>query len=212
MIENQLSFSELKSFLQLIIKLEPLSEILPVLGKAFYVENASADAIEHQNKYQITYEGYTLNVGYLRQLKDGVSIIMQFRKPGKWWHQFFNPNKLIVKHLKKICSLEFYNLEFTKYEHFVPATYKDSEYKLLFLHDSNTYNSKWKQGYQVSPLIIAPDNHDGKFFVEFHFNAECYQRINNKTIGKLEWRDHISDVVNAIEEEANRRMGIYRSS
>lgn len=211
MIENRLTGNELKKILLPIIKLKPLLTVISDIGSVFNIESKSPEDIVCQTQYLIIYKNYKIDITFLDEINgEGVSVAVQFKAKQKWWHIFFNQNRSIIKHLKQTCQEEFYQLRFKQFEHFIPETIREPKINLIYFHDELAYNGKWEEAFEISPLIVAEDTHHGNCFVSFHFNANCYQRIKNKTILKMEWKDHIQDVVKYINKEATRRMQIKK--
>jgi hypothetical protein len=138
-----------------------------------------------QTKILVTYKSYQIDIRDLRQLENkGVSINMQFKAKQRWWHAFRDQNAELVRDLQSICSSEISDLRFSRFQATVPGDplLDDGPIDLVFLHDSRALNPHWQVGTDISPLLISPDAHHGKCFVEFHFNPGGYRRFGKKTV------------------------------
>jgi hypothetical protein len=216
MIENKLSQHELSRVLRPFLRLETISTILPtlqdVLGFPIQTRIDDRNAVLYQEKVLLTFEGYRMDIRDLRQTAPGAaSIIIQFRAEKKWWHGLFrDQNAGVVRALQNICRAEIVNLAFTRFETTIPTHrfMDDGPQNLVFLHDSSAFNREWKAGYDVSPLLICPDCHDGKCFVEFQFNSAAYRRSGPTTALKDDWLTTAFAVSNGIERTAKNILGL----
>lgn len=209
MIENKLTFAELSRMLRPFLRMETPSTILSVLQDVFHVSAVAFDDIVCQNSILVTYNGYRIDIRDMRMLTDkGVAIHMQLKANQKWWHVFKDQTAGIVRDLQNICTAELKDLHFNRFEAELPcgSSLLDSDgyIHFVFYHDARAFNEKWEVGMDISPLLIAPDAHDKKCFVEFYFNPGGYRRSDNTTILRADWTTNAFDVSEAIEHQAKQ--------
>jgi hypothetical protein len=211
MIENRLNLNELSRIIQPFIRLEPPSRITSALQDVLNIPVADFTDVICQTKILVTYNGYRMDIRDLRVLQGkGVSIHIQFKAKQRWWHRFRDQNVEIVHDLQRICAEEMPNLHFRRLETTVPEDpFLDrGPMCLVFFHDSRAFNPNWKQGRDISPLLIAPDAHHSNCFVEFQFNPGAYRRSGGTTVLRDDWMASIFDVSEAIEQGAKGLLGI----
>jgi len=212
MIENKLSLHELSRILRPFLCLEPLSTVFPSLQDVLGFPIQSRGDVVCQNKLLLTFEGYRVDIRDLRQSVPGaVSIIIQFKAKQKWWHRLIrDQNARVIRTLQDICRAEIADLDFTRFQTTLPGDLflNDGQQHLVFLHDSRAFNQGWQAGYDISPLLIAPDSHDGNCFVEFQFNSAAYRRSGNMTELKADWLTAAFSVSDGIEHDVKRVLGL----
>ena len=211
MIENKLNFNELSQLIQPFLRLEQPSRIISALQDVLSIPVADFNDVICQTKVMVTYNGYRIDIRDLRLLKSkGVSIQIQFKTKQLWWNCFRDQNANVVRDLQRISTAEISNLRFRRFETSAlgdPFLAK-GPVRLIFLYDSRGFNPNWKQGRDISPLIIAPDAHHGNCFVEFYFNSGGYRRSEGTTVLRDDWIANAFDVSEAIERGAKRLIGI----
>ncbi|HRN46760.1 MAG TPA: hypothetical protein PKW69_01900 [Niabella sp.] len=210
MIENKLTNIELARVLKPILKLEGLAQIKSEFDSVFQEKMQSFDdIIEYTRRYNVTYRGFKIFINGIGCLSKGsIYISLNCRIERKWFHSFYDPTLNFITDLKKIAVEEFNHLSFYKNEiNAYPNSYtkRDLE-RFTYIHDSSAFNSAWNEGTEISPLIISPSKNDKYYFIEFVFNPNCYFRKDNKTFLKENWKEHITDITNYIEQEAIKRM------
>jgi hypothetical protein len=88
----------------------------------------------------------------------------------------------------------------------VPFT-GDDPFTLRVHHDSRAFNRRWRCIRDTSPLLIVPDAHDGKCFIEFQFNPAGYLRVGQNIVLREEWGENASLVSDNIERDVERLLG-----
>jgi hypothetical protein len=188
--------------------METPSAILSALRDVLRIPVAELGDIACQNSVLVTYEGYRIDIRGIRLLKGkGVAVHVQFMAKQKWWHIFKDPTGRIVRDLQNICANELRDLHFSRFEITLPdepLLPSDGCTHFVFYHDSRAFNGKWKEGRDISPLLISPDAHHGNCFVEFEFNPGGYRRSGETTVLRDDWATSAFDVSEAIECDANR--------
>ncbi|MCO5285759.1 MAG: hypothetical protein M9898_05050 [Chitinophagaceae bacterium] len=210
MIENKLTKYEFTRILTPILELEGLQKIKTEFEKIFPEKLKSVDdLIEYSRRYNLTYRGGEIFISGIGELsKDSVYISLNCRIGRKRLNFFKNPAIDFINDLKNICieaigDLSFKKIEITAYTN----TYIESTLEsFTYIYDSSAFNSKWKVGSELSPLIIAPSKNSRYYFVEFIFNPNCYFRQDKKTILKDNWEEHITDVTNYEDQQAIARL------
>lgn len=209
MIENRLTFFELKRMLKPVLRLEGLPKIISEFRNVFPANLQSLSHVqEYTQKYNVTYEGFKVFIKGLHEISpNSICITIDFRISKKWYHYFKHPTSRIVKHLKNICLNDMNGLFFSKCSVF--GYDNDSPYnpqtqgrkEASYNYDGRSFNSKWSNGYEVSALLIAPSDNQKYYFVEFHYNSNCYPRLNNEIFLKDNWKEYISDINKYYKEE-----------
>ncbi len=194
MIENKLTKQELKQVITPILKLASFSEIISEISKIFHIETTSSQDIVVQTKYLITFRGYEVNITFLDDLGEGVAIVLSFKKKKMWWHVFKNQSRGIVEDLQEVCKEALYKLKFAEIKYSIQEKITEPPIGITYYFDSKAFNSGWKSGYHLSPLVIGEDSHHGKYFVSFLFNPNCYKRNGDEIVLKSNWCEHIEDV------------------
>ena len=212
MIKNKLTLEELSCIVRPFLRLEPADVILRALETTLRITVKSRSDILCQKQLLVTFKGYRLDIRDLQVFEGrGLSLLMQFKAPTKWWRGLFHyQNAEVVSDLKRICQSEVDGLKFARYETTVAGDVDDgplARADVVLFHDSRALNRKWKYGYEVSPLTISPDAHHGNCFVEFLFNPLAYQRASDKTVLREDWIDSASAISDGLEAAVKRLLG-----
>ena len=213
MIENRLTFDELSCILRPFLRLDSLAVIQRALENTLRVTIASPKDAVCQNQLLITFRGYRVEIRGIQVFEGhGLSLHMEFKAPQKWWHELFgDQTREIINDLQRICQTEVDGLTFRCFKTLgrgilsFPAL--EGPLHLVFWHDSRALNREWKQGFDVSPLAIAPDNHDGKCFIDFWFNPLAYRRVGEKTQLRDDWMKYAFAISEGIGAEVGRVLG-----
>lgn len=205
MIENALSFDELHQFIGSFLRLNP-QEILRSLERVLNTSIKSLDEVVCQNRVLVSYRGYRIDIRDLRPIAEiGLSVLIQFRAKQRWFHGFFwDQNKQIVQDLQRICQSHVKELTFKEFRH------NNGSFDTVFLYDSRAFNPDWKEGFDLSPLLIAPDAHDGKCFIEFLFNPGGYVRSGDEILLNKNWLSNSYSISKGIHEDAQRLVELGR--
>lgn len=181
MIENKLQKYELVRLLNPFLQLADANSIILELSDVLGIQIEKKGDIVCQNKILITYRGYRVDIRDLRQVDEtGLAVCIQFKAKKKWWHGLFmNQNRPILNDLKEVCLLEINDLHFTRYSTTDTGDLLTDQgpTDAIFYHDARAFNPRWRQGHDISPLLIAPDMHHGNCFIEFQFNPGGYLRL-----------------------------------
>lgn len=210
MIQNVLQPNELKRFIQPFLQLMDPDAAIGIFSEIIGHQINKREDIVCQTKIQLLYKGYQIDIRDLRVLEDtALAVSMQFKAKQKWYHNLFkDQNKEIVQDLQSICKSELPEISF---RHFTTKggnpILGNEQFELTFIHDSRAFNETWENGRDISPLVIAPDSHDGNCFVEFQFNPSCYFRDDGKTQLRTDWQKNASLVSDEIERSARRMLG-----
>jgi len=213
MIENKLTFEELSNILRPFLRLEPAGVIHRALESTLRIPIESREDIVCQNQLLVTFKGYRVDIRGLHLFEGrGLSLLMQFKASEKWWNRlFYDQNRTIVNDLKRICQTEIDGLTFKCFKTVGSSplgfTSLEGPFHVVFWHDSRALNREWKQGQDVSPLLIAPDTHDDKCFVEFMFNPLAYRRVGEKTQLRDDWIEYAFAISERIDAVVRRMLG-----
>lgn len=213
MLENKLTFEELGSILRPFLRLDSPGIIRQGLESTLGIRIESREDIVCQNRLLVTFKGYRIDIRDIQVFEGrGLSLTMQFRAPAKWWHGWLrDQNSEVVNGLKRICQIEMDGLAFERFDTFgsspLPAAACEGPLSLVFWHDSRALNAEWKQGRDVSPLLIAPDTHDEKCFIELMFNPLAYKRVGEKTQLRDDWMKYAFAISEGIEAVVRKVLG-----
>lgn len=203
MLLNDLTSYELDELIGALLTLKSIDEILAILSRYYDQEIKRRNDIYEQSRVKLAYKGFELKIRDIRRSKLGfTSLIAQFKKSENIWDKILKKaTREIVNDLKKICQNSISDLEFSIFSH----TPQLEDYAFLYHYDKKALNQNWQSGYEISPLLIAPDAHHGNCFVEFLFNADCYMKTKDGVI-KLSptWHSNICNVSKGIEEDGNK--------
>jgi hypothetical protein len=82
----------------------------------------------------------------------------------------------------------------------INISFEDSEeIRFRTTYPSGAFNDEWKQGYDVSPLMISDEYHSDKWFISFSFNPGAFIRRGEKTILRENWREYANDISKSID-------------
>lgn len=212
MIENKLQKYELARLLNPFLRLADANSAFPELSDVLGFQIEKNDDIVCQDKILITYKGYRVDIRDLRQVDEsGLAVCIQFKAKKKWWHGLFmDQNRAILNDLKEICLSGINGLYFALYNttHTEDPLTDQGSTDAIFYHDARAFNPHWRQGHDISPLLIAPDMHHGNCFVEFQFNPGGYRRHDDTTIIRDDWIANVSKISEGIERSARRLLGL----
>ena len=206
MLVNDLTFNELSELIGPFLSLESQDEIFGILSHFYDQEIRSRDDLYGQTRIRLVYKGFSLRFPHIRQANSCyLSVIVEFKKKQAIWDKIFGRvTRGLVNDLKKICKNIIPDIEFSILSH----TEKIDNYTIKYHHHKNALNQNWQSGYDISPLLIAPDAHHGNCFVEFLFNSECYRKTKTGIVSlSSEWRPNICNLSRGIEEDAQRLLG-----
>lgn len=211
MIIKDLSFNELHELIGIFLKLTNINEVLLVFSKLYNQEITNLDdlykqSLSYPTSVKLVYKGFDIRIKHIRSSNSGfTNLIIEFKKKEGIWDKIFEKvSREVVNDLKWICQHIISDLSFSEFS-FKPPYEK---YTLKYYYDSNAFNDNFQSGYEISPLIIAPDAHDGNCFIEFLFNADCYiqTKEGNKTKISPTWESHIGNIKKGFEEAAKKYL------
>jgi hypothetical protein len=198
---NDLTFKELSELIGPFLSLRSQNEIFRILSHFYDLEITSRDDLYDQTRIKLLYKGFSFRFPHMRQSNSGyLSFIVEFKKKQTIGDKILGKvTKEIVNDLKKICKDNIPDIEFSRLSH----TEKFENYSIVYHHHKNALNVNWQRGYDISPLLIAPDAHHGNCFVEFLFNSDCYKKTETGTVSlSSEWQNNICKLSQGIEEDA----------
>lgn len=222
MLINELTFYELKSILDPIIRLEPMTDVVSKIGETLLIEKPSRKNISEQgNKYHIQYKGFNLFISDLRWIKNqGPCITIQLKRNStkleSFFHKLFSVNdwlrdyacKEVIKDLQKICKSNIQDINFVtkEFEAYNTSNRKTNKFNFWASYPAKAYNNNWDKGADISPLLITNEYHSDKWFILFSFNAGSFKIQNNQTELRDNWKDFIGQVSKSINSEALRNF------
>lgn len=220
MLINEFTFYELKTILEPVIQLQPMTTVVSEIGKIVKISKPTRDKIQKQTEFHLRYKGFDVLFSDLRWLRNqGPCISVQFRRPATKFQSFFNKlfpknhtlmNKVcgeLIDDLKKICiskteGIKFATTEVNGYDSLGRIS-EDVPFRVIY--PSGAFNHKWNEGREISPLMITSEFHSDKWFISFSFNAGCFTRNdNNQTVLRTDWEKYIAEVSKSIKEWVER--------
>lgn len=206
MLVNDLSTHELHRLIGTFLKLTNINEMFVILSRFYDQKIKDKDDLYKQYRIKLIYKGFDLRIKDIRSCNStATSVIAEFKKRENIWDRVFKTTlKEIVKDLKDVSRKTISDLEFSIFSY----TPQFENHIIKYHYDSKAFNRNWQNGYEISPLIIAPDIHDGNCFVEFLFNADCYTKTKEGDV-KLSptWNLNISNISKGIQEDARKLLG-----
>ncbi len=192
MIENKFTFYELSRFLMPILGLMEISEVINGFEKVLHTKIDHIDKLyDYFNKHKVSFEEFEIIIRDLKTNNEGhIHIKLDFRITNKWYYNFQNPEKKVIKAIQQICKKQISQLEFRTLRHTFFETIKNErkEQVVYFYYDSIAFNNPDDEdGRRISPLIIATSTNDRYRFIEFNFFALSYEQSNGHVQLKDNW-------------------------
>ena len=90
MLVNELTFSELKSIIDPVLRLEPMNDVISKISEPLLIEKPSREKISEQcNKQLIRYKGFKVFISDLRWIKNqGACITIQLSRQSTKFESF----------------------------------------------------------------------------------------------------------------------------
>jgi hypothetical protein len=193
-ITNALTKEEFEDILKPILRLEPTESIFDTINPLFHlpVNQRPYGANGEGRGIATTYKSFSLDIKYINWVETDSSehprLILSFTKTKTFWDNWVNPTHKIVNDLKKISMSEIPDLQFAA----LPTAGMGNE-QLRILYQKGTYNPDWEKQHRVSPLTIfrtvAKQKGQEYYAIEYWLVAECFERKDNKTMLKENWKD-----------------------
>jgi hypothetical protein len=193
-ITNALTKEEFERMLKPILRLEPTGRIFDTIYPLFHlpVGKRPYGTDGKDRGIATTYRSFTLDIKYINWAEFDSSehprLILSFTKTKTSWDDWVNPTHKIVNDLKKLSMSEIPGLQFE-----VLPTAGVGHEQLRILYQKGTYNPDWVKQHRVSPLTIfrtiAKEKGQEYYAIEYWLVAECFERKDNKTMLKGNWKD-----------------------
>ena len=220
MLINELTFYELKSILEPIIKLEQMTDVVSKIGKTLNVTKPTRQNIQqYGNEFHLRYKGFDIFISDLRWIKNqGPCIIIQLSRQStkfeSYLYKFLPINnwfrKLacgeVINDLQNICKSNIHNIKFVtnEIEGYDANNKKKERITFWASYPSVAYNNIWDEGRDISPVLITNEYHSGKWFIMYTFNAGSFEIRNDKTALRDNWKDFIGQVSKSVNSEVMR--------
>jgi len=205
MIVNDLTFNELSELIGSFLSLKGQDEIFKTLSHFYDQEIKSRDDIYGQARIKLFYKGFSFRFPHVRQSNsDNLSFILEFKKRQGIWDKIFGGNiKEIVNDLEKICKNNIHDIEFSCLSH----NEKYENCSIIYHYHKNALNEDWQIGYDISPLLIAPDAHHGNCFIEFLFNSACFRKTEAGAVSlSPKWTTNIYKLSQGIKKDSQKLL------
>lgn len=213
MLINELTAHELKQMMEPVIQLQSMSHVISKIGEVIGIPQPTREKIEKQEQFLLRYKGFEMCFFDLRWLRGrGPSINLQFRRPATrrqslLYKLFPESHKLmdkvcgeVIGDLKSICVDQIKDIEFTStYQLNSDYSMDSEEAGFRVTYPRGAYNFKWKQGYDIAPVMIICESHSDKWFISFLFNPGAFIRNGERTTLRENWQDYASDITKSID-------------
>jgi hypothetical protein len=205
MIVNDLTYTELSELIGSFLSLKRKDEILRVLSHFYDQEINSRDDVYNQTRIKLLYKGFSFRFPHMRQSNSGyLSFILEFKKrQGILDKMFGRATRELVDDLENICKNNIHDIEFSCLSH----TEQYENCTIVYHYPKDALNEDWQAGYDISPLLIAPDAHHGNCFVEFLFNSACFRKTESGFVSlSPKWQTNIYNLSQGIKEDSQKLL------
>lgn len=205
MIVNDLTFNELSELIGSFLSLKDQHEIFRVLSHFYDQEIKSRDDLYGQTRIKLFYKGFSFHFPHMRQSNSGnLSFILEFKKRQGIWDKIFGRDtNEIVKDLENICKNNIHDIEFSCLSH----TEKYEDCTIVYHYHKKALNKDWQKGYDISPVLIAPDAHHGNCFIEFLFNSACFRETGAGVVSlSSNWTTNIFNLSQGIKDDSKKLL------
>jgi hypothetical protein len=215
MLVNELTTYELEQIIKPVIQMQPMSRVCSEIGDVLGIPKANRKKIQEQDKSRLRYKGFDVFFYDFRWLRGrGACMSLQFKRSATDWQKrlttWFGESHRrmdkvcgeVVQDLKSISLKEIPDIKLTSTDVTVPANWlsnKEGQFRVFYPH--GVFNDDWKQGYDISPLMISDDYNleGGNWFVSWTFNPGAFVRRDGKTILRENWQEYANDLSKATD-------------
>jgi hypothetical protein len=210
MLINEFTVYELKQIIKPVVQLQSMQRVISEIGEIIGIPKATREKIQKQTQFLLRYKGFDVFFSDLRWLRGrGPSIHLQFKRPTTKLQallkNFFpESHRLkdmvcgeVIQDLKSICLEDMQDIKWTSTD-INAHGWPDGEVHFRVTYPSGAFNDDWKQGYDISPLMISDEYHSDKWFISFSFNPGAFIR-GEKTILRENWRENANDISKSID-------------
>jgi hypothetical protein len=214
MLINELTLYELERIIKPVIQMQPMSRVCSEIGEVLGIPKADRKKIQEQEKFRLRYKGFDVFFYELRWLRGrGASMALQFKRPATKWQKrlttWFGESHRrmdkvcgeVVQDLKSITLKETPDIELTATDVAAHGWLSSGEFQFRVIYPKGAFNYDWKQGYDVSPLMISDDynSEGGNWFVSWTFNPGAFIRKDGKTILRENWQEYANDLSKSVD-------------
>lgn len=218
MLVNELTYYELKKIIKPIIQLLPMSQVISEIGDVVRISQPSREKIQKQDEFLLRYKGFEMFFSDLRWLRGkGPCISLQFKRQSTKFQAFLNKlfpenNRLmdlvcgeVIKDIKTICLEETKDIKLSSTNiNNAQSSFGNEKIGFRVSYPQGAYNFDWKEGRDISPLMITNEFHSDKWFVSFSFNAGGFIRNGEQTLLRKDWKNYTADISNSINAWVER--------
>ncbi len=217
MLINEFTVYELKRIIKPVIQLQSMKRVVSEIGEVIGIPQATRKKIQEQEQFLLRYKGFEVFLSDLRWLRGrGPRIHLQFKRPATKSQVllktlFPKSHRLIdmvcgevIQDLKSICLEDTEGIEFTSTDVKAHDWIDSQELRFGVTYLRDAFNDDWKQGYDISPLMISDEYHSGKWFISFSFNPGAFIRCGEKTIPRKNWQEYANDISKSIDASVAR--------
>jgi hypothetical protein len=218
MLINEFTVYELKRIIRPVIQLQSMNRVISEIGEIIQIPHPIREKIQKQEQFSLRYKGFEVFFSDLRWLRGrGPSIHIQFRRPATKSQAFlknFFPQSHrlmdmvcgeVMQDLKSICLEDIRDIKLTSTDINAHGWGHSDEVRFRVTYPSGAFNDDWKQGHDISPLMISDEYHSGRWFISFSFNPGAFMRSGEKTILRENWRGCANDISKSIDASVGRR-------
>jgi hypothetical protein len=175
MLINEFTVHELGQIIKPVIQLQPMSCIVSEIGKVVGLSKPTRENIQKQDQFLLRYKGFDMYVSDLRWLRGrGPSISLQFKRPSTKLQLFLKklfPESRrmmdmvcgeVIEDLKTICLSEIKDIKFSSTDVNAHSRMGSEEIGFRVIHPRGAFNYEWKEGHDITPLMISDEFHSEK--------------------------------------------------
>lgn len=212
MLINELSVHELKQMIEPVFQLQSMECVISKIGEVIGIPEPTREKIQKQRQFLLRYKGFEVFFSDLRWLRGrGPSFHLQFKRPATKLQSllkklFPESHRLmdmvcgeVIEDLKSICINEIKDVQFTSTDISANSWTGSEKTRFRVTYPHGFFNCGWKQGHDISPLMISDESHSDKWFVSFSFNPGAFVRSGNRTMLRENWQDYANDISQSID-------------
>lgn len=190
MIANKLTKIEFNKLLSTIFSLKDIDTIRKTIFELLYFKPSmpigefTPTVNSKITGIYSTYKGFEIEITSLVEF----GIVIKFKKDKAFIDGFFYyPQSLIINSIIKYFEKEYYRDCFISSN--IP---NDRQYDLIkykVFHLKSTSYSKWHKQKELSPIMLIEEERVNRYEIQFQFNFQCFEKLNNRFALKDDWED-----------------------
>lgn len=196
MIINKLTYKELEALFLPILKIECVDRIKENNSKIFHAysynggKEIPAKINTETNYIKTTYCNFEIEIITSTYLNETHDIIISFKKNWTFFDFFNSPTKKLKNIINKFCEKQIHDFYLFDID---PQVRELDNGVQKFFYQSGALNQNYKKSL-ISPFLIYYRNDYSHYncMLEFQIYSRCYERINDKTYLRKDWKEIFS--------------------